>query len=164
VTVDTTAPVPPGSGSGVGPTGPEHPARHDRPAWVRGAVIGGAVACGCAAIALVDPTDTGVPVCWSAGLFGVDCPLCGGLRCVNALVRGDWFAAADHNLVLAVTLPLVVVGWALWMLASVRGKPWRLPSLRPWAWSILAVVVLAFTVVRNLDLGPVAHYLAATAG
>jgi hypothetical protein len=29
---------------------------------------------------------------------------------------------------------------------------------------VLGVSVLAFTVVRNQDLGPVAHYLAATSG
>ena len=33
-----------------------------------------------------------------------------------------------------------------------------------WAWIVLGAVTLAFTVVRNLDLGPIAHYLAATSG
>ena len=135
-----------------------------RAPWVRGAIAGGAVACGCAAIALVNPSDTGVPVCWSAGLFGVDCPLCGGLRCVNALARGDWLAAADHNVLLAVALPIVVVVWAVWMFGATRGRSPRLPSVPVWAWTVLAVVALGFTVVRNLDLGPVAHYLAASSG
>jgi hypothetical protein len=135
-----------------------------RAPWVRGAIAGGAVACGCAAIALVNPSDTGVPVCWSAGLFGVDCPLCGGLRCVNALARGDWLAAADHNVLLAVALPIVVVVWAVWMFGALRGRSVRLPSVPVWAWTVLGVVTLGFTVVRNMDLGPVAHYLAASSG
>jgi hypothetical protein len=135
-----------------------------RPAWFKGAVIGGAALCGCAAIAVVNPTDSGVPVCWSAGIFGVDCPLCGGLRCVNSLVRGDVLAAADHNVVLALALPIVAVVWALWMWATVRGRSWTWPRVPVWAWTVLGVSVMAFTVVRNLDLGPVAHYLAATSG
>jgi len=117
-----------------------------------------------AAIALVNPTDTGVPVCWSASVFGFDCPLCGGLRSVNSLARGDWLAAADHNVLLAVALPVVVVIWVAWMFGALRGREVRVPAPPTWAWAGLGVATLAFTVVRNLDLGPVAHYLAATAG
>ncbi len=127
-------------------------------------MIGGAALCGSAAIALMNPTDTGLPVCWSAGVFGVDCPLCGGLRCVNSLVRGDVVAAADHNVLLAVALPIVAIVWALWMWAAVRGREWNWPRVPVWAWTALGVCVAAFTAVRNLDLGPVAHYLAATSG
>lgn len=147
-TLDHGSPVPPSA----------------RPTWVKGALIGGAAACGCAAIALANPTDTGVPVCWSAGLFGVDCPLCGGLRCVNAMVRGDWIAAADHNLLLVAVLPVAAIVWALWMLAAVRGRTWRWPSVPLWAWWGAGLLTVGFTVVRNMDLGPFAHYLAATSG
>ena len=154
---------------------PEHDLHHaaapqdDHPTggradWRRGAVAGGAVVAGTAAIALVNPTDSGVPVCWSASVFGFDCPLCGGLRAVNALARGDWLAAADHNVLLAVALPVVVVLWVVWMVGAVRGRTVRLPAPPIWAWGALAGITLAFTVVRNMDLGPVAHYLAATAG
>jgi hypothetical protein len=31
-------------------------------------------------------------------------------------------------------------------------------------WTIAAVAVVAFTVTRNMDLGPLAHYLAAERG
>lgn len=132
--------------------------------WVAGAALGAAAACGCAAIALVNPTDSGTSICWSSSVFGVDCPFCGGLRCVNALVRGDWLAAADHNLILAVLLPVVAVGWAIWMVATIRGRTVRWPRVPTAAWVSFGVIVGAFTVVRNLDLGPVAAYLAATAG
>lgn len=132
--------------------------------WRKGALLGGAVAAGTAALALIDPRDSGVPVCWSAGLFGIDCPLCGGLRCVNSLARGDWLTAADHNVVLAVALPLLVVGWALWMIAAVQRRPLRLPRVSNWAWGTLICAVATFSVVRNMDLGPVAHWLAASAG
>jgi hypothetical protein len=134
------------------------------PVWRRAGLIGGTVALGAGAIALVDPRDSGVPVCWSQGVFGIDCPLCGGLRCVNSLARGDLAAAADHNVVLAVALPVVAVAWAVWMVSALRGRPLRFPTVPRWLWTIAAVAVVAFTVVRNLDLGPVALYLAAERG
>ncbi|MFN7148933.1 MAG: DUF2752 domain-containing protein [Microthrixaceae bacterium] len=164
--------VGPGTGDAAGTTFDPH-AEHDdadghdhgaAPDWRRGARVGGVVAVGAAAIALVNPRDSGVPVCWSQGVFGVDCPLCGGLRCVNSLARGDLIAAADHNLVLAVALPVVVVAWAVWMVWAVRGRRFSFPSVPRWVWTIAAVAVVAFTVARNMDLGPFAHYLAAERG
>ena len=139
----------------------EAPASAEPPWWRRAAVAGAAVAGGCAAIALVDPSDSGVPVCWSQGIFGVDCPLCGGLRCVNSLVRGDLVAAADHNVLLAVALPVVAVLWAVWMLAAVRGRRLQLPRALQWLLGAAGVVVLAFTVARNVDGGPFIDWLAA---
>lgn len=135
-----------------------------QPDWRKGALLGFGVAAGTAAVALADPTDSGIPVCWSAGFFGIDCPLCGGLRCVNSLARGDWLAAADHNVILAIALPMLVIGWVAWMVSAARGTTMWLPRLRPWAWTTAILLVAAFTVVRNLDLGPIAHWLAATAG
>lgn len=147
--------------SGTGP---------DRAALRSGAIVGAIVAAGTAAIVAVDPSDSGVPICWSQGVFGIDCPLCGGLRCVNSLARGDWVAAADHNVVLAVLLPLAVLGWVAWMVAAWRGRrlQWP-PALRsgPLPKVLIAgaiVAVLAFTVARNLDTNAVTLYLGSTSG
>jgi hypothetical protein len=130
----------------------------------RGALVGGVVAVGAAAIAAIGPTDSGVPICWSQGVFGVDCPLCGGLRCVSSLARGDLVAAADHNVVLAVVLPAVVVVWALWMVAAVRGCRLRRPSPPRWLIGSGLLLLVVFTVARNLDAGPITDWLAATRG
>ncbi len=144
------------SAAGDGPsTGPR------RPPWVAPLVTGGLVAAGCAAIAVVDPGDSGVSVCWSKSLLGIDCPLCGGLRATNSLLRGDWLAAADHNVLLAVALPVVAVVWLVWLVQALRGRDFRLPRLpRPAWWAVLALLVV-FTVVRNLpvDSGWI-HWLA----
>jgi hypothetical protein len=103
-----------------------------------------------------------VPVCWSQGIFGVDCPLCGGLRCVNSLVRGDLVAAADHNVLLAAVLPVVAVVWAVWMVAAARGRRLHLPRAPKWLLGAAGVVVLAFTVARNVDGGPFIDWLASS--
>lgn len=135
----------------------------DRPLWRAPALIGAGVAAGCAAIAMVNPTDSGVPICWSQAAFGIDCPLCGGLRCTNALLRGDLAAAADHNVLLAVVLPVIAVLWAVWLYRSLRGESFRLPSVPRWMIGVAAVTVLAFSVARNLDASGWIGWLGSTA-
>ena len=116
-------------------------------------VTGAVVVCGCAAIAVTNPTDTGIPLCWSRAIFGIDCPLCGGLRCVNELLRGNWLAAADHNVLAAVLLPIATVVWVIWLAAALRGRTihWRRPSRR--AVIGIVAVLAVFTVLRNVG-GP----------
>lgn len=129
--------------------------------WVPPVVTGGLLAAGCAAVLVADPGDGGAPICLSKTLLGVDCPFCGGLRATNSMLRGHWLAAADHNVLLAVALPVAAVLWTAWLVRSLRGQPRRLPTLpRPAIWVGLALV-LAFTVVRNLpvDVGWI-HWLA----
>lgn len=130
---------------------------------LRTGAIAGAVTLGSsAAVLLTNPTDTGVPICWSQGVFGVDCPLCGGLRCANSLLRGDVVAAADHNVLLAIALPIVAVGWVVWMVRAWQGRPMRLPSLPVPVIALLAVVVVAFSVVRNIDATGFVGWLGST--
>lgn len=107
---------------------------------------------GCIAVAVANPGDDGTPLCWSRTVFGVDCPFCGGLRATNSLVRLDPAAAADHNIVLTVLLPLTVVMWAWWVVRQWRGDepPRRLPT---WVVATAGILVLAFGVVRNFG-GP----------
>lgn len=117
--------------------------------------MGALAACGCAAVAVWNPADDGVRVCWSQALFGLDCPLCGGLRVVNSLVRGDWLAAADHNVLLAVAVPVAAVLWAVWLVTGLRGRPHptvldRLGRPPTAAVAAIVAVLVTFTVVRNL--------------
>lgn len=132
--------------------------------WVAPLLTGGALLASCAAVVAVDPGDGGTPVCLSKTIFGVDCPFCGGLRAANSMLRGHWFAAADHNLLLAVALPATAALWLVWMVQSLRGRDLRIPRIRrPVLWAGVALVV-AFTVLRNLpvDSGWI-HWLASGA-
>lgn len=115
------------------------------------------------AVAAWKPGDGGTPICTSQVLFGVDCPLCGGLRCTGSLLRGDWLAAADHNVLLAVALPLAAVAWAVWLVASWKDRPLpRLDVGRAW-WVAGIVGLVAFTLVRNSDANAVFAWLGSTA-
>jgi hypothetical protein len=85
--------------------------------------VGGAALLGAAYLGVVDPNEPGhYPLCPTQALLGVDCPGCGGLRCVHALTRGDLVGALDHNaLAVLVLLPLAVISWALWVRREWRG-------------------------------------------
>jgi hypothetical protein len=88
--------------------------------------VGGAALLGVVYLGAVDPNEPGhYPLCPTQALLGVDCPGCGGLRCVHALARGDVVGALDHNaLAVLVLLPLAVITWALWL-----RRAWRGPAL-----------------------------------
>ena len=112
----------------------------------------GAAAAATTLVALVDPQSGGpYPACPSRLLLGVDCPGCGGLRGTHDLLHGHVVEALDHNLLLPFTLGFMAVALGLWLLPLV-GRPAR--PLRPPRWAVVAllVVVVAFTVLRNLPV------------
>lgn len=109
---------------------------------------------------LMDPDKGGAyPLCPSRALFGVDCPACGGLRGTNALLHGRLREALDHNLLLPLLLAAIAIGLGSWML-PLAGRPARDLRLPRWLLATLGVVVVAFTVTRNL---PGFDYLASDA-
>jgi hypothetical protein len=88
-------------------------------------------------------------------LTGGYCPGCGALRAVHDLAHGDVAAAASSNLVLVALVPVALGLWVVWLRAGWqhrRSRPLHAGPARAALWS-LAVVVLVFTVLRNLDLG-----------
>ena len=131
--------------------------------WVAPAAVGAAVAAGTLAVAAMSPSDGGTPICLSRSLLGVDCPLCGGLRIEDLLAAGDLLAAADHNVLLAVLLPLLAIGWAVWMVRSLLDRPTRVPRLPSWSLVTAGIVMVVFGVARNLGDDGVLGWLAATA-
>lgn len=103
------------------------------------------------AVGLVDPHRPGrYPTCPVRLLLGVDCPGCGSLRALHDLVTGHVVAAADHNALLLVVLPLVAAEGVRWL----RGAPagafvrWRFAPLG------VALVLVVWTVLRNVPAFP----------
>ena len=110
---------------------------------------------------LMDPDKGGAyPLCPSKVLFGIDCPACGGLRGTNALLHGRIGEALDHNLLLPLLLAAIAVGFGSWTLPPLLGRPAWHVRLPRWLTATLIVVVVAFTVARNL---PGFDYLASEA-
>lgn len=126
-----------------------------------GRPLGAAAAVGVAALALHvrDPHDHGSwGLCPFKALTGWDCPLCGGLRAVNDLGRGQLVDAAHSNLVFVASLPLVAALWFVWLRRSWTGSTQRLPTslVRPLLVGY-GVLLVAFAVYRNTPSGSAWH-------
>ena len=105
-------------------------------------------------LAVVDPNEPGhYPLCPTQALFSVDCPGCGLMRGTHDLITGDVPRALDHNVLIVILLPLVVVLWLGWLrrawtgwTPAVTARQFRRRNVI----TIAALVVLiAFGVVRN---------------
>jgi Protein of unknown function (DUF2752) len=129
-------------------------------AWLAPVALGLVALAGCAYLGAENPNDPGslLPRCPTKMLTGLDCPACGGLRCVRALTTGQWSAAVHANLFLLVLLPIAVVVWLRWLVAAATGASYR-PALSKRASFALLVVAVLWMVVRNLPFWPL-HPLA----
>jgi hypothetical protein len=108
-----------------------------------------------AATIAIHVRDPHVTHSWGAcplyALTGIYCPGCGGLRGVNDLTDGHLGQAASSNLLLVVALPFAAFFFARWTYAAWSGRDVRpMPALPRWATVALVLVVVAFTVARNL--------------
>lgn len=123
-----------------------------RPPLITGLIA----ASGVALLAVVDPTSTHVPLCpWKAAT-ALDCPFCGSLRAVHAATRGDLVGAADHNLLLVLGAPLLVLAWLRWLRRGTEGHedgPFGGLWVPRWATWTAVLVLGVFMVVRNLPIG-----------
>jgi hypothetical protein len=125
--------------------------RRARPPWVAPVLATAAALAGCAYLATHDPNDPSVlmPECPTKLLTGLDCPACGGLRMVRALVTGHWSAAVHDNVVLLAAMPVRRVRVAPLARGRVARRRYTLTISRRTGYAILALA-LVWMVVRNL--------------
>jgi len=120
----------------------------DRALWVSLVVLVLAVA----AYALRETGGAGwMPGCFFRKATGLECPGCGMTRATHAFLNGRIGEAFRLNPVGMVVLPLALVALGIEVLGWVRGRPlpFRVKSGR-WGALILAVVMIAWWIVRNL--------------
>ena len=87
-------------------------------------------------------------------ITGLYCPFCGGLRMVHDLAHGH-LAAALHDDALALPVLLVaVLAWLNLAAGCWRGRPVVRMRRPAWLWPAVAVVLVAWTVLRNLPFSP----------
>jgi hypothetical protein len=99
---------------------------------------------------VVDPNQPGhYPICPVLALTGFYCTGCGTLRAVNALTHLDLVTAWSMNPLVLVLAPFAVGSWVAWVLRAGSGRPrrWLAP---PWAVGAVVLLMLAFTVGRNV--------------
>jgi hypothetical protein len=101
---------------------------------------------------LVDPSQPGhYPTCPFRALTGLACPGCGSLRALHDLVHGHPVAALGHNGLFVVVLTGAVLH-GFRVLLDPCGR-WT-TRVRPWAAPAAALVLLLWTVLRNLPVEP----------
>ncbi|WP_162618507.1 DUF2752 domain-containing protein [Pedobacter yulinensis] len=100
------------------------------------------------------------PKCPFHSLTGLDCPGCGSQRAIHALLHGRVAQAADHNLLLVMSLPFLAVHYYHKTRAAVsrHAYAWGLIG-HPATAKVIFVVVVLFWVLRNVPAAPF-HYLA----
>ncbi|HZY90519.1 MAG TPA: DUF2752 domain-containing protein [Gemmataceae bacterium] len=98
--------------------------------------------------------DSLYPRCLFHTVTGLHCPGCGTTRCLHALLHGQFRQAAAYNALALLALPFLLFWAARWGLAFLRGVPLRARPLPAWAYVALVAVVLAFWVLRNLNVPP----------
>lgn len=98
-----------------------------------------------------DPHEPGhlLPQCPFRLVTGLLCPACGGTRMVYDLMHGHFSAAWHDNRLLLLASPFALVLLARWGFEGLRGRRWR-PELGRVAQTLVLVVAVAWTVVRNL--------------
>lgn len=105
-------------------------------------------------LAVVDPNAPGhYPTCPFLAATGWWCPGCGGLRCVHALAHGDLSGALHDNAAAVLLFAVLALLWVRWVWAALTGGPAPRVALGARRWALVALLVLVFTVVRNLSVG-----------
>ena len=117
-------------------------------------VAGAAAVAGCLLVFAVDPNEPGhYPICPTRALLGIDCPGCGLMRGTHDLLHGNLAGAVDHNLLIPVLVPLVLLLWLGWLKRASTGiRPAvtrRRFRRRNRLLVIGLVLLLAFGIVRN---------------
>ena len=110
---------------------------------------------GCVVVYLAPPDENSYyPRCTFHLLTGMHCPGCGGTRMMHALLHGEVIQAAAYNLYFLVALPFVVWWGVYGVWATFKGKMFNGPRYRPVLYSLMWISLLAFAILRNVDIWP----------
>lgn len=120
------------------------------------AAVAAVVTVAAAFIWWADPTTPGgvIPECPTKFFLHFDCPGCGSCRMVYSVLHGDLGGALHYNAVGLAGLTVLGYGYARWTwgrLRNVAVVPWH---ARRYAPHVVLIVVLAWSVVRNIPVEP----------
>ncbi len=82
-------------------------------------------------------------------MTGLQCPGCGGLRALHALLHGQVMEAFRLNPLFVLALPAAGVWIATWLVRKRRDPAARLTLPTTWIWAGVTLIIV-FGVVRNL--------------
>ncbi len=92
------------------------------------------------------------PKCPVYTITGYQCPGCGSQRAFYNLFQGNYMTAFRYNPLMFILIPYIIFGIYVEYIANLSSK--RILRLRSifygkWAVLILAVVIIAYTMIRN---------------
>lgn len=123
--------------------------------WARALLAVSASAAAGVALRFHETVRAAAPPCPVYTLTGVYCPGCGSGRAFSALAEGQLAAAAAYNPLAVLTAATVAVLALRWVWRG--AAPWPAPA----GWRVAVstatpVVVLAYTLARNVPASPLA--------
>ena len=136
---------------GRGLAAPSPRARGPRRALLPLAIGAAALAVAGAVQLVFDPFRTHIPLCLLNHLTGLECPGCGAIRAVHALLAGDPLLALRNNVLITLAVPLVGTGLVVWAVRRARGEITDLMPSRTVLLVLVGIAVL-FAVLRNLPM------------
>ena len=96
-------------------------------------------------ILIVLKYNTGIP-CAFHKITGLYCPGCGGTRAVISLIKLDLYQAIRYNALIVCITPIAV------MYSIIKFGMKKNIKIPNWIWIIILMVVLLFTILRNIPL------------
>jgi hypothetical protein len=104
---------------------------------------------------LFNPSQYGFyPRCALYTTTGIYCPGCGSLRALHHLVHGHFAMALRCNPLLILSLPFAAFYFWHYLGRWITGEPLPPLVMRPGWIKLLAVVVILFTILRNIPHAP----------
>jgi len=97
------------------------------------------------------------PQCGFKMATGLDCPGCGGLRCVHALTRGRLGQAMQFHCGFVLCLPIFLYLVGLWIRDWRRDGLMPVPfssteAIRPMSW--IAIIIVGYGLLRLIPVAP----------
>ena len=87
--------------------------------------------------------------------FGFICPGCGITRMLFSIVKLDFKKAFMYNQLLFILLPFIIGYIIYYTILYIKGDKDRILSKIPlWIWIILFVIIIVYTICRNLPWFP----------
>ena len=109
------------------------------------------------AVRLAEVAHLPFPPCPFHALTGLNCPGCGSTRMLRSLLDGEVIAAGQHN-----PLALLALAWLAWKAGHGLVRPEARRRPHPQALKALLVVLVIFTIGRNVPgvvvFGPTVWY------